>query len=416
MPRTQLLRLVGPGLLVAATGVGAGDLATGAFAGSRLGLAVLWAVLVGAGFKWVLTEGLARYQLATGETLLEGALLRAPRVVGALFLAYLLLWSWFVGSALVSACGVAAHAIAPGVFEDAARGKAWWGALHSVCGLALVWRGGYRLLERALALSVGVMAVTVVVTAALLRPDPGELARGLLVPSVPADGDARAWTLGLVGGVGGTLTVLAYGYWIREEGREGAGQLSTCRLDLATGYAFTALFGVAMVVIGATVEVEGGGAGLVVALADRLEEPLGRGGRALFLAGAWAAVFSSLLGVWQSVPYLFADTARLLFRSKGAGIESARARAVDTRAPAYRGYLVALALVPLAGLDLPFRQVQLAYAVVGACFLPLLALALLVLNGRRALVGRLRNGPVTVVALLLTLAFFAWFGWLEVRR
>ena len=47
---------LGPGLLVAATGVGAGDLATAAFTGSHLGPAVLWAVLVGAALKFLLTE------------------------------------------------------------------------------------------------------------------------------------------------------------------------------------------------------------------------------------------------------------------------------------------------------------------------------------------------------------------------
>jgi Mn2+/Fe2+ NRAMP family transporter len=60
-------------MLVAATGVGAGDLATGALAGSKLGVAVLWAVLVGAAMKLLLNEGIARWQLTTGKTLLEGA-------------------------------------------------------------------------------------------------------------------------------------------------------------------------------------------------------------------------------------------------------------------------------------------------------------------------------------------------------
>ena len=58
---------------MAATGVGAGDLATGAFTGSALGTAVLWAVLAGAALKYALNEGLARWQLVTGETLLEAA-------------------------------------------------------------------------------------------------------------------------------------------------------------------------------------------------------------------------------------------------------------------------------------------------------------------------------------------------------
>jgi uncharacterized membrane protein len=67
--------MIGPGLLLAATGVGAGDLATASFVGGLLGTAVLWAVIFGAFLKFVVTEGLARWQLATGETLIEGAVI-----------------------------------------------------------------------------------------------------------------------------------------------------------------------------------------------------------------------------------------------------------------------------------------------------------------------------------------------------
>jgi Mn2+/Fe2+ NRAMP family transporter len=405
----RLLRVIGPGLVVAATGVGAGDLALGAFAGSRIGLGVVWAVLVGAIFKLVLTEGLARYQLATGETLLEGVLLRVPRLVGGLFLAYLLFWSWFVGSALISACGIAAHALLPYGFEDPERGRLTYGVLHSLAGLGLVWCGGYRAIERTLALAVGVMALTVLVTAVLLRPDLGELLRGFR-PTLPAGKDALAWTIALVGGVGGTVTILCYGYWIREHGREGPGALRTCRIDLVAGYSVTALFGLAMVVIGSGVVIEGRGVGLIVNLAERLRAPLGAGGRALFLLGAWAAVFSSLLGVWQSVPYLFADTLRLLRAGRGSDRGALRRAAIDTRSRAYRGFLVAIAVAPMLGLVQRFDRVQLYYGLVGASFLPLLALALLLLNGRRDLVGALRNRPASVLALVLTLAFFALAG------
>ena len=78
----RLLAIVGPGLLVAATGIGAGDLATASFAGSYLGTTVLWAAVVGAFLKFVVTEGLARWQLATGTTLLEGVVehLGQPRL------------------------------------------------------------------------------------------------------------------------------------------------------------------------------------------------------------------------------------------------------------------------------------------------------------------------------------------------
>ena len=72
MKPASLLQRVGPGLLIAATGVGAGDLATAGFAGARLGVIVLWAIVLGAAMKFVLNEGLARWQLSSGTTLLEG--------------------------------------------------------------------------------------------------------------------------------------------------------------------------------------------------------------------------------------------------------------------------------------------------------------------------------------------------------
>lgn len=114
----RALAVIGPGILVAATGVGAGDLATAAFTGSEVGVVVLWAVVFGAVLKFALTEGLARFQLASDETLLEGAVRRLGRPVAWVFVPYLLLWSFFVGSALMSACGVTLVAIFP-VLEPA---------------------------------------------------------------------------------------------------------------------------------------------------------------------------------------------------------------------------------------------------------------------------------------------------------
>jgi Mn2+/Fe2+ NRAMP family transporter len=400
--RPKLLLLVGPGLLVAATGVGAGDLATAAFTGDQLGTAVLWAVVAGAVLKLFLTEGLARWQLATGTTLLEGALTRTPRPLRWLFLLYLLPFSWFVGSALMSACGVTALALLP-LEVDPERGKILLGMAHGLLGLVLVLFGGFRLFERVMSACIGLMFATVVVTAVLLRPDWSALARGLVIPRIPdADGQGLTWTVALLGGVGGTLTVLCYGYWIREKGRTSAEDLPWCRLDLSVGYAVTAVFGLAMVVIGSSIEIEGSGAGLIAAIAARLEEPLGPAGRWIFLAGAWGAVFSSLLGVWQAVPYIFADFWRVATDQQGE---------VDTRARPYRAYLFALAIVPMPGLFVGFRAAQKAYALVGAAFLPLLAIALLILNGRSSWVGaRMRNGPLTVAVLALAVILFVAAG------
>lgn len=200
---------IAPGVLIAATGVGAGDLLTGGLAGSAVGVAIVWAVCVGAGLKWYLTEGVARWQMATGMTLLQGWLKHLGRWVGWLFLAYLLVWSFFTGGALISACGVAATGMWP-IGADLATSKMLWGIIHSFVGLAFVLIGGFRLFERIMSVCVGIMFITVISTALLIRPDLSVVARGIIAPSIPPG--SGIWILGLVGGVGGTVTLLSYGY------------------------------------------------------------------------------------------------------------------------------------------------------------------------------------------------------------
>jgi Mn2+/Fe2+ NRAMP family transporter len=406
----RTISIIGPGLLVAATGIGAGDLATASFAGSHLGTAVLWAALAGAFLKFVANEGLARWQLATGTTLLEGVVRHFGRLTGWFFLAYLVFWTFFVASALMSACGVTFHALIP-VFEDARDGKIVFGILSSLTGAILVLKGGYSLFSRIMQVCIGLMFVTVLATAVIIWPGTEQVLHGLFVPSIPnPEGNGLSWTVALMGGIGGTVTVLCYGYWIREAGRTGKDDLRTCRIDLAVAYAVTALFGIAMVIIGSTIEIDGRGATLLVTLSEQLVESLGPAGRWIFLVGAAGAVFSSLLGVWQAVPYLFADLWGLL---RGPEQETTSGKSnVNTRSPAYLGYLAAMALLPMAGLFRGFGEIQKFYAMVGAWFFPALALALLLLNGRSSWVGKpFRNQPLTIAALIGVLLFFAWIAW-----
>jgi Mn2+/Fe2+ NRAMP family transporter len=303
----------------------------------------------------------------------------------------------------MSATGITLHAMLP-VFADASDGKIVFGIAAALIGLGLVWLGGYRLFERVMQVCIGVMFVTVVVTAVLLWPGTGAVLEGLVVPRIPdAATDGLTWTVALIGGIGGTFTVLCYGYWLREEGRTRPEDLPACRADLAMSYAMTAVFGIAMVIVGSTITVEGEGTQLLVALSERLGQELGPFGKWLFLAGTLGTVFSSLLGVWQAVPYLFADCWRLMRRREAA--------AVDTASAPYRIYLVALAIVPIVGLFYSFREVQKVYTVSGAYLFPVLALALLVFNGRASWAGeRYVNRPVTAAALVGVLAFFSWLA------
>jgi Mn2+/Fe2+ NRAMP family transporter len=330
-----------------------------------------------------------------------------------------LLWSFFVGAALMSACGVTAHAILP-VF-DPTTGKIVFGLLHSAAAVVLVRRGGYALFEKIMGVSIAVMFITVIVTALMVRPEWGQLAQGLFsVNYFNQKPDAQQWIIALMGGVGGTLTILCYGYWIREEGREGIEQLKICRIDLATGYIMTALFGLGMVVIGSKIQVDGKGSQLIVMLANQLETELGTAGiigKWLFLVGAWGAVSSSLLGVWQSVPYLFADFWRMSIFSPNDNHADGKRRPINTSGKPYRLYLCALATFPAAGLWLKFEEIQKLYAIIGAFFIPLLAVALFFLNGNSKRVGdQGKNSVPTTILLAGTLLFFSYTGWQIIQR
>jgi Mn2+/Fe2+ NRAMP family transporter len=279
--------------------------------------------------------------------------------------------------------------------------------IHSLVGLALVLFGSFQLFEILMSALIGLMFVTVVVTAVVIGPDWAAVARGF-IPSIPAHGSH--WVLAVLGGVGGTVTLLSYGYWIREQGRTGRAMLPVCRLDLAVGNGMTALFGVAVIIIGSRLHLEDEGSMLALVMADQLAQAAGPAGRWIFLLGFWGAVFSSLLGVWQSIPYLIAD-----FFELQAGAKPGVRRAADLRkTKAYRIYVCVIAIVPLFFLGASVISIQIVYGVFAAFFLPLMAATLLILNNRPRWVGSDFVSPAWINAVLAgAMLLFADLGWNE---
>ena len=80
-----------------------------------------------------------------------------------------------------------------------------WAVSHSLIAFLFVWVGRYQLFENVMKVLILCKVVIVVVIAALLRPDLGEIASGL-VPKVPAG--SLLYAVGIVGGLGGTLARL----------------------------------------------------------------------------------------------------------------------------------------------------------------------------------------------------------------
>ena len=397
MKLLELAKQTGPGIIVAATGLGAGDIVAASAAGAQFGTMLLWAVVFGGILKYVLTEGIGRWQLATGTTLLEGWIDRLPRFLSWYFFAYMILWTFITAAAMMAACGLAAYAFFP------ALSVGWWGAIHAVIALVIVWFGVYDGLEAAMKFFIGLMFLTVLYCAIRVMPDAGSIVSGMLVPRVPENG--LAYVLGVIGGVGGSITIMSYGYWMREAGWQGEKMMPAMRVDLAIAYGLTALFGVAIIIVSAGVHPEVvSGNNMAIAVADQLVPVMGETGKWIFLFGFWGAVFSSMIGVWHGVPFLYANFVYHYRQSKI--LESGTP---ISKTPAYRGYLCYLAFLPMSLLLLERPVwVVITYAVTGALFMPLLALLLYYLNASRQWLGEHANRWPSKVLLALCLLVFGY--------
>jgi len=375
----SVLKVIGPGIVVAATGIGAGDLVAASVAGASYGVVLAWAVLLGALFKYVLNVGIAKWQLSTGTSMIEAWLKQFPKPVSWYFLIYLVLWSFIVGGALTAACGLAGHALFPRLSIVQS------GIIHALIGLALVWFGKYRFIEHLMKFFIGLLFVVIVLTGILLLPEMRDIQIMELVPRFPAG--SFKFTIGVIGGVGGSVTLLSYGYWMKEKGWNHLSSMRVVRIDLLIAYTFTALFGLAILVISAGVKPElASGNEMVLALGDRIESVIGKFGKIVFLIGFWGAVFSSLLGVWQGIPYLFADFVQQ------SGLKVGKS---------YKGFLLFISLTPISLLFIN-KPVWLiiTYSVIGAFFMPFLAGSLLFLG------KKIKNSPITKIVLWAVLIFF----------
>ena len=429
------LKQVGPGLLAAAAGVGSGDLVATMVAGSQYGYALLWAAVVGAALKLALAEGVGRWHLASGSTLLDGWR-RLGYWATVFFGVYIVIWGFIYGATAMSAVGLPLNALFGGLDVR------YWAMIAGVLGLTLVWVQRYQVFEKFVTVLVLIKFVTVVSVAILVAPDLAALANGL-VPRLPEG--SVVYVLGLIGGVGGTITMAAYGYWMIAKGWKGTGWLSMMRLDNAVGYIMTAIFVIAMLIIGAEMlfgqDIVSGDTGLLV-LGNELGTRYGEWARILFLVGFLAVTTTSLLGVWNGVSLLFTDWTRIIRlphgkkAEVGAGENAADGTHADVsntdvsndvsndvtvpdatetgytataaeRSRPFRAYLLWLTIPPMSLLffDSPFA-LTLVYGVLGAAFMPFLGITLLLLLNSRRVAREGRSGWFSNVLLVAASSLF----------
>ncbi|MDT6986656.1 Nramp family divalent metal transporter [Streptomyces lusitanus] len=402
-PRKSSWRYIGPGIVVAATGVGAGDLVATLIAGSNFGYTLLWAAVVGCLVKISLAEACGRWHLATGRTLFDGWA-GLGRWTTWFFAVYAVIWGFVYGAAAMSSSALPLQALFPDVMD-----LEYWGIACGLVGLVFVWFNKYAVFEKVMTVLVGVMFVVTVYLAVRVTPNLGDAFAGLL-PVLPDEKDSVLNTLGLIGGVGGTITLAAYGYWVNAKGWTNTGWMKVMRLDNRVAYLTTGVFVVAMLFVGAellhsaNIAISSGDQGLIQ-LGDILEDRYGSTTGTLFLIGFFATSFTSLIGVWHGVSLMFAD-----FLARQRGERQARADELASgrreRSWAFRAYLLWLTFPPMILLfqDEPFRLI-IIYGVLGAAFMPFLALTLVwLLNSSRTprewRNGPLSNGMLTVAGLL----------------
>jgi Mn2+/Fe2+ NRAMP family transporter len=211
--------------------------------------------------------------------------------------------------------------------------------------------------------------------------------------------------LSLIGGVGGTVTLLSYGYWMREAGWRGADRLASARTDLTLSFSLVFIFCFSMIFLSTQISWQGAildeGPRLCLLLADRIGQEIGPIGRAIFLLGFWGAAFSSVLGVYHGVPFLFDDMLHVWQRKTPAGQQGT----------AYRSWAIYLALAAISSLVVR-RPVWLvfAYTVVGSMFFPFVISTLLWLNNSSRTIRQARNSLLVNGVLSAALLLYVYLA------
>ena len=269
-----------------------------------------------------------------------------------------------------------------------------WVLILGVLAFALLWSGSYRLVERFMAVMVGVMSLVFLATAMRLLPEAGPWLADLLVPSLP--GESLLVAVGLVG-----TTVVPYNLFLHasavgERYSGGEADLPSARTELVLSIGVGGVVSMAVLFTAATTL--GGAGGEISSAADMarsLEPILGRWAGAFFATGLFAAGMTS------------AVTAPLAAAYATAGALGWPRKLTDPRLRAVWGGVLGVGvLLGVLGVR-PVPAILFAQAANGI-LLPAVAVFLLMAVNDRRLMGNRRNRAASnlvgaVVVLVATL-------------
>jgi Mn2+/Fe2+ NRAMP family transporter len=440
------LRQIGPGLILAASIVGTGELINTTGLGAKAGFSLLWLILLSCVIKVFVQVELGRYAITHGKTTLAAFdTLPGPKL-GTSWICWLWLIMMLTTQAQIAAMegtvGQAAHMAFPRASASMASVigsavPAWgeflstreeyiWAGLTTAAAIFLLLSGGYRRLERITTVLVAAVTLFTVVSVVILQwtrfritlPDVSE---GLTF-TFPAAALGLAFSAFGITGVGASELV-AYPYWCIEKGyarnagprtqeeswaRRARGWIRVMQLDAWFSMLVFTIATAAFYLLGAAVLHPQGldprGSDMIPTLSQMYLQPLE--GTALsglrawtrvgFLLGAWAVLFKTLYVATAANSRLTADFLNLVGVWQPASTAE-RERMVKTFCIVYP----VLAL----GLYYAFREPQgliKAGGIAQALMLPLIAGATLYLRGRDT---DRRVGPSLLSDLFTWLAF-----------
>jgi manganese transport protein len=338
------VKQIGPGLILAASIVGTGELIQTTSLGAKAGFSLLWLILLSCVIKVFVQVELGRYAITHGKTTLAAFdSLPGPRA-GVSWLC----WLWLVmmlttlaqTAAMEGTVGQAAHMAFPRLSLAIARGAgqivpAWgpylssheehfWAAVTTLAAVLLLLSGGYRRLERIT--TVLVAAVTLFTVASVLvlqwtafRIRLPDLESGFKL-AVPTAAVVLAFSAFGITGVGAS-ELIAYPYWCIEKGyaryagarsddlawvERARGWTHVMQLDAWLSMVVFTIATVAFYFLGAAVLHPQGldpkGPEMIPTLSRMYLQPLERTALAWlrpftyvgFLLGAWAVLFKTL--------------------------------------------------------------------------------------------------------------------------
>jgi manganese transport protein len=422
------LMRIGPGMVLAASIVGSGELIATTTLGAQAGFTLLWIILVSCAIKPVVQGEFGRYTIATGHTGLEGFnRVPGPRA-GVGWVVWV--WAFTVTLTLLQVGGMyGGVAQVMSLLVPAISVNVWVGICFVVT-LALLLGGGYNRIERLAIVKVGLFTVLTICAAAILlrRPDAvtlSDLASGLSF-QLPATGLATAIAVFGITGVGATELVM-YPYWCVEKGyarfcgsHDGSpawaararGWIRVMHLDILCSLVIYTMATIAFYLLGAGVLHRLGlvpaERDTIVVLSNIYTQTLGGWALWLFYAGAVITLYGTVFASTAAHARLFADLVRLLgIYHRDDGVSRLRWR---------NRFVVILSVVPVLLYWFLRSPVQMVVAggVAQALMLPLIGASVIYLRHTHV-PPELRPTVTTTVLLWIStavmLAFALYYVW-----